>query len=392
MARDWAHENGVPPTTFVTPLHPDRFLSDIRNEIKAWFRTYSPTEADDWSQAINPGTLEAEVLQYDLVVYTYTPAHPLPDLPSQPRARDEERQETEDRRDEGTAHADATRTQIGADGQCPDQAAQDNRPTAADRSVKPTPAGTRDDIPAVWTNDRDKTWDNLRSAGPAQEKHGSDDLGATPQRQPPKPDWASPALIPVTGPQPLVHLFRPRDQMSVRCEKVCCWCGERCYQARNIRDAGHNGRCLCARHTQMALAQTRNTQEGFAEPSPQPINGRTGAANTGKRAMLMPRPTPGTLADGGTSNGDTEAATMTSRSGRPTGGGPTDMSSTSRPERNRTMTIPWRQLEHGRDTATGRKEGPSRGEARRPEHGDGPAQQRQTTPRSQRRKWRWTGR
>ena len=44
--------------------------------------------------------------------------------------------------------------------------------------------------------------------------------------------------------------------MSVRCEKVCCWCDERCYQARNMRYAGHNGRCLCARHTQMALAQT----------------------------------------------------------------------------------------------------------------------------------------
>ena len=186
MARDWAHENGVPPTTIVTPLHPDRFLSDIRNVIKAWFRTYSPTEADDWSQAINPGTLEAEVLQYDLVVYTYTPAHPLPDLPSQPRARDEERQETEDRREEGTAHAEATRTQIGADGQCPDQAAQDNRPPAAHRRGKPTPAGTWDDIPAVWRTT--ETRHGITYAQPARRRRSTAPTTWEPHRNDNRPN------------------------------------------------------------------------------------------------------------------------------------------------------------------------------------------------------------
>ena len=44
--------------------------------------------------------------------------------------------------------------------------------------------------------------------------------------------------------------------MAIRCEDRCSWCDDRCNQARNFRYGGHVDRCLCPKHTSMALAQT----------------------------------------------------------------------------------------------------------------------------------------
>ena len=231
-------------------------LDDIRSEIKAWFKRYSPTEADDWTRTPKDGSIVAEVLRYGLVVYTYTPALPLPDTTNSPTERGKGQQETDARRVEVAPHNDPTDPNQEADGKRPDEPAQDDRPAGTRGTEEAVQAGTWDDIHAVWTKDRDRTWVDLRPAGRAQEKYGSDDGGQPTQRHHAVPEWAFAAKTAATGPQPSVNLFRPRDRMSVRCEKTCFWCDEQCYQARNMRYAGHNGRCLCAKHTQMALAQT----------------------------------------------------------------------------------------------------------------------------------------
>ena len=231
-------------------------LDDIRSEIKAWFKRYSPTEADDWTRTPKDGSIVAEVLRYGLVVYTYTPALPLPDTTNSPTERGKGQQETDARRVEVAPHNDPTDPKQEADGQRPDEPAQDDRPAGTRGTEEAVQAGTWDDIHAVWTKDRDRTWDDLRPAATAQEPHGLGDEGQPGHRQHAVPEWASAAKTAATGPQLAVNLFRPRDKMAIRCEKKCSWCDEQCYQARNFRYAGHVGRCLCLKHTQMALAQT----------------------------------------------------------------------------------------------------------------------------------------
>ena len=119
-----------------------------------------------------------------------------------------------------------------------------------------TAPGPWDNINAVWTKDRGRTWDDLRPPPTAREAQGPDDKAQPGNRPDAVPEWAAADRADATGPQPAVTLFRPRGKMAIRCENKCTWCDEQCYQARNFRHGGHVGRCLCPKHTSMALAQT----------------------------------------------------------------------------------------------------------------------------------------
>ena len=246
IAGQWATKTNVPPTDLVRTLPPGTTPADVRSEIQTWFQMYSPTEAEDWTRKDSHGTLVAEALRYELTVYTYTPAIPTTDNTASRSGPSGGQQ------DANTAQA----VQATNPDRRPDEPARDERPAPRHDANETATAGTWDDIHAVWTKDRDRTWDDLQPVDTAQEPHGPEDAGQPRQRQGTVPEWASPGKTAATGPQPAVTLFRPRDKMAICCEKKCSWCDEQCYQARNFRYAGHMGRCLCQKHTQMALAQT----------------------------------------------------------------------------------------------------------------------------------------
>ena len=183
-----------------------------------------------------------------------------------------------------------------------------------------TAPGPWDNINAVWTKDRGRTWDDLRPPPTAREAQGPDDKAQPGNRPDAVPEWAAADRADATGPQPAVTLFRPRGKMAIRCENKCTWCDEQCYQARNFRYGGHVGRCLCPKSTRRWPSHRQRRNTFAARPtrsssgetttattvdvrSPPTRSGRTGAPGTGLRATKRREHRDGTAGAGAAPNG-----------------------------------------------------------------------------------------
>ena len=245
MAKVWGAKNGVPPTDLIRPVPPGARTCEIRAAFRVWFEAHTPEDVLEWTNRHCPGTLTAETIPYDLTTFKYSP------LPNQTAVVTPKVGTSETRTEEATGSTPGAASSTGpADGQ-----ARETQWVQQHPSKQSTGRGPWDGIHAVWTKDRDTTWDDLQPA-PTTQHRSAQDSRTWGWNADYVPDWTTAPRTDSGGPIPAVTLFRPRDKMAIRCENKCDKCEDRCFQARNFRYGGHVGRCLCPKHTSMALAET----------------------------------------------------------------------------------------------------------------------------------------